>query len=98
MPRILSRQQTLSGILGRGRALILRPIPRLKLFRCNEVAKWAIAASIYCTVALSSSATLAQPLSPAAPAQAAAGTPADDGSWQMPAKNFAATRYSGLSE
>jgi PQQ-dependent dehydrogenase (methanol/ethanol family) len=43
-----------------------------------------------------SSDALGQPLSPAALPAAAA--PTEDGTWQMPGKNFAASRYSGLTE
>ena len=35
---------------------------------------------------------------PAHPVPPAAAAPADDGQWSMPAKNYAATRYSGLNE
>src|SRR5271163_532197 len=35
---------------------------------------------------------------PAHPMPPAAAAPADDGQWAMPAKNYAATRYSGLAE
>ncbi len=62
---------------------------------CADLLRRALLASALAWVSHVSGAAAQTQAHPAPPASAA---PADDGQWSMPAKNYAATRYSELAE